>query len=250
MNGKQIQSPLFMFLAYADDSGTSNRGSFQLITVVIMPDDAFRGAEAGTAISLGMLIPEDKAEVFWQKFTEFKAYELFKGYGPFEEIEQSARFKIIECLLMIVKTFRFPIVYGAVDKAEFKKKCFAYGSVNLVDVCFRLCVRGVDEFVSRNHEVAILIADETDDKTKTTLRNSFYEYRERVRPISAGKRDDPRLPYLHDDVYFGDSRYSIGIQLADLCGYFISKHLEGNAAGEGFYSLIKDQIVYSGIEPA
>ncbi len=238
-----------MFLAYMDDSGTGDKDKpFQLVTVVMMPDDAFRGAEAANALSLGMLIPEEKAELFWQKFTEFKAFELFKGYGPFEGIEQDVRFKIIECLLEIVKTFEFPIVYGAVNKAEFEKKCFPYGSANLVDVCFRLCIRGVDEIVSRNYQVALLIADETDGKTKSNLRNSFYEYRGRVRPTSAGKKEQ-RLPYLHDDVYFGDSRYSIGIQLADLCGYFISKHLEGNAAGEGFYRIIERQISYSEVVP-
>jgi hypothetical protein len=238
-----------MFLAYMDDSGTGDKDKpFQLVTVVMIPDDAFRGAEAASALSLGMLIPEEKTEAFWQKFTEFKTSELFKGYGPFEGIEQDVRFKIIECLLEIVKTFEFPIVYGAVNKAEFEKKCFPYGSANLVDVCFRLCIRGVDEIVSRNYQVALLIVDEADGKTKSNLRDSFYEYRERVRPTSAGKKEQ-RLPYLHDDVYFGDSRYSVGIQLADLCGYFISKHLEGNTAGEGFYKIIERQIGYSEVVP-
>jgi hypothetical protein len=59
-----------------------------------------------------------------------------------------------------------------------------------------------------------------------------------------------KLVHLHDDMYFGSSKDSIGVQLADLCGYFIAKHLEGDAAGEGFYDIIKDRIVYSKLEPA
>ncbi len=45
---------------------------------------------------------------------------------------------------------------------------------------------------------------------------------------------NPRLWYVHDDMYFGSSKDSVGIQLADLCGYFIAKHLEGDVSIDGF----------------
>jgi len=191
--GPEQKGPVFMFLAYADDSGTADTSKpFQLMTVILVPGDAFRYAEVLNAVYLGGLIPQDKAEIFWQKFTEFKAYELFNGYGPFEGIEQDVRFKIIELLLETVNTFEFPIVYGAVNKAAFKEKCFAYGSANLLDVCFRLCIHGVHECVSKRwpDQLALLIADETDGKTKSNLRATFYEYRQRVRPKSARKSRD------------------------------------------------------------
>jgi hypothetical protein len=51
------------------------------------------------------------------------------------------------------------------------------------------------------------------------------------------------LPFVHDDMYFGDSKFSIGIQIADLCSYFIAGHLEGDSEKEHFYKLIDPQII-------
>ena len=50
-------------------------------------------------------------------------------------------------------------------------------------------------------------------------------------------------------MYFGDSKFSLGIQLADLCAFFIAKHLEKNTAAEGFYQMIADKIVFSKTYP-
>jgi hypothetical protein len=50
-------------------------------------------------------------------------------------------------------------------------------------------------------------------------------------------------------MYFGNSVDSIGIQIADLCAYFIRKHLDGDAVAEGFYNIIKDCIVDYKVEP-
>lgn len=53
------------------------------------------------------------------------------------------------------------------------------------------------------------------------------------------------LFHFHDDMYFSDSRYSIGVQLADLCAYFIARHLNGDSETEGFYKMIQPHIVFS-----
>jgi hypothetical protein len=52
---------------------------------------------------------------------------------------------------------------------------------------------------------------------------------------------------ISDDMYFGDSQYSIGIQLADLCSYFIARHLDGDAEIKGFYEMIDPHIVFRGL---
>jgi hypothetical protein len=58
------------------------------------------------------------------------------------------------------------------------------------------------------------------------------------------------LWYIHDEMYFGNSKESVGVQLADLACYFIRKHL-GNedSAAEGFYNVFQDQIVYGKVDP-
>jgi hypothetical protein len=57
------------------------------------------------------------------------------------------------------------------------------------------------------------------------------------------------LLHFHDDMYFGDSRYSIGIQLADLCAYFLARHLEGDLEIQGFYEMVSPHIVFSQVHP-
>ncbi len=228
-----------MFLAYMDDSGTGDKAKpFQLMTAVIIPDLFFQSAEILSFSSLAAKIPSEKAEVFWENFEEFKAWQLYGGHGPFDGIEQSIRFSIIEFMLRMVKDFSLPVVYGALEKAKFRK--LVYGSASPLDVCFRICMKGVEKLVaqSRPDTFALLIVDES-NKERKAIRDSFYEYRERLPAMTD-------LPRFHDDMYFGDSRFSIGIQLADLCGYFVAKHLEKSVDGEAFYELIKDLCVYFG----
>ena len=95
------------------------------------------------------------------------------------------------------------------------------------------------------NELAILIADDGDKKVKTDLKQSFRQLRRQIRPPDY----DPKLWYVHDDMYFGSSKGSVGIQLADLCAYFIAKHLEGDVAIDGFYQIIAPQISNSRVQP-
>lgn len=236
-----------MFLAYVDDAGTGDKGKpFQLMTGVVITDRWFRDTEIFAVGVLDALIPKEKAEEFWATFQEFKAWQLYGGHGPFEGIEQNVRFKIIESLLGLVRHGSFPVIFGGLNKAEFQRQNYIYGSANPMDVCFRICIQGVSDFVQHNWPTgfALLIADDS-TQDKKALRSAFYDYRERLRPT----KSESAFPYLHDDMYFGDSRYSIGIQIADLCGYFIAKHLENYVQTEGFYNIFKDQLMYSRIEP-
>jgi hypothetical protein len=51
-------------------------------------------------------------------------------------------------------------------------------------------------------------------------------------------------------MYFGSSKDSVGIQLADLCAYFVAKHLENNdPEAESFYQIFSELIVHSEIAP-
>ena len=239
------EGPLYMFLAYLDDSGSDKGSPFQVMTAVLIPDGFFHAAQSRIVGGLAAYIPEDKAEGFWEKFEEFKGCQLFGGYGPFDGIDQSVRFGIIEYLLDLLGDFRLPVLYGSVHKDKMREK--VWGTANPVDVCFRICLDGIVEEMKRelNGGFALLIADNSTKDVKD-MRESFRDFRRRMgRP---GREPFP-TPYIHDDMYFVDSKYSIGIQLADLCGYFIAKHLQEDARGEGFYNLIKDRIVYSRVEP-
>lgn len=255
-----------MHLAYLDDSDTkAKQRKWQVMSGVLIDHRAFKLVEVGMTSIPQDLIPPERLE----KFEEFHACELYGGYGVFEGISQETRFAAIRRLLGILGPLELKVVYGAVDLSALQRELFA--SADPLDICFRICLSGVDYWANdRIHEaiaqdanndsegdpvtrvvlrkmledLVLLILDECDSKSKTTLVRSFRQVRPTFR---SGKFC---TSCLHDDMYFGDSRYSLGIQLADLCSYFIARHLEGDQEIDGFYEWIEPHIVYSQIHPS
>lgn len=254
-----------MYLAYLDDSDTKNKASkWQVMSAVIVKDSRFAVLEIIMGVLAEILVTAEKIDLF----TEFHACELYGGHGVFGGIEQAKRFTVIQKLLESLKDEDLPIVYGAVDLLSLGK--MVYGSADPLDIAFRICAEGVDQWIGKKVEerfqyfqthkeefgnkenatqgflsenMGLLIADDCDGKSKAAIQRSFRNMRKNRR------KKDWTLKHLHDDMYFGDSKYSIGIQLADLCSYFIARHLDGDVATDGFYKLIEPQIVYSQIEP-
>jgi hypothetical protein len=64
-----------------------------------------------------------------------------------------------------------------------------------------------------------------------------------------GPLADNRLWHAHDDLYFGDSKESVGLQMADLCNYFVWRHLCGKEDDQGFYKMFAEQIICAKAEP-
>jgi hypothetical protein len=247
---------LFVHLAYLDDSGTRDKNrKFQVLSAVIIEGLGFSHIEVIMGASIEALVPPDKQE----KFEEFHAHELYGGYGIFEGVEQTKRFHVITLLLNLIPRLDIPVVYGAVNKSLLADK--PYGSADPLDICFRLCIQGIEEWTATfPHSdsvpdapaippppLVVLVSDDFQQKDiKATLKKSFRQMRKKIRPPHW---DPGTIWHLHDDLYFGSSADSVGIQLADLCGYMISRHLEGDTEVDGFYNIIKDRIVWSKVAP-
>jgi hypothetical protein len=225
------------------------------VCAVLIPDAEFRRTEMYAAASIAAFIPDDKAEAFKQRFTEFKGSDLFGGFGAFDGIDEKDRFKIIYFLLNMVGK-RSPIIFGAVNKAQWTEQSskdgplFAYGGSHVDEISFRDCLLGIGTYIKNNapESFALVISDDVKEAAvKDRLRSAFLAYRERLDTTRAIQP----MPFLHDDMYFGNSQYSIGIQLADLCGFFISKRLEhtSDPNANRFFDMIDRQIMYSRIEP-
>jgi hypothetical protein len=239
---------------------------------VLIEDRSFTMLECavtGVRNDLIPLIPEEKLS----KFEEFHACELYGGYGVFEGIDQDKRFEAIHRLLFCLKFGNCSVVYGGVDMDALGDEIYA--SADPLDISFRICVKGIRSWIDEKilghaaseipdempkdddmmttvlvklivpwlEELIILIVDDCDKKMKTSLYNSFRSLRLGVASPTN------KLHYFHDDMYFGDSRYSIGIQLADLCSYFIARHLEGDSEIRGFFDMIQPYIVFSETHP-
>ena len=238
-----------MYLAYADDSGTGDKKEpWQVMCTVIIEDKKFTDLEVHLGAIVEQLLPREK----WEEFEEFHACELYKGYGVFKDIEQVRRFEVITAILNQVNRCEIPIIYSAIQKSHLART--DYGSADPLDVCFRRCVEGMHNWLFKGQllslgedHFALLIVDDSNGNTKNTLRKSFRELRHHLR-VPNSLTDTSW--HLHDEMYFGSSRDSVGIQVADICAYFIRKHLDGgDPAADGFYGQFKDRIVDSKKEP-
>jgi Protein of unknown function (DUF3800) len=50
------------------------------------------------------------------------------------------------------------------------------------------------------------------------------------------------LSNLIDDMYFGDSADSVGIQAVDMCAFLIRRHLAGKEDSEWLYKIIEPNV--------
>lgn len=252
---------IFVNLAYIDDSDTKNkRRKWQVMAGVIIHDASFHWAESSMERVRDELVPPEKLD----KFEEFHASELYGGYGVFEGIPDDKRMDAITKLLRLLDAHEMSIVYGAVNIAELP--FHFYASADPMDIAFRICLEGVDRWITgrtdinvlrlsdgskesferlkhglgnmanaMSRDMVIVIVDECSPKTRDMLHTSYRAFR--------------YSPNFHDDMYFGDSRYSMGIQLADLCAYFIGRHLEGDTETKPFYDMVSPHITFSLQQP-
>jgi hypothetical protein len=98
-----------------------------------------------------------------------------------------------------------------------------------------------------DRQIGMLICDDTKNQgVKTNLQKAFRAYRRRMK---SEKHDCGMLGKLHDDMYFGDSSFSVGLQLADVVSFVVLRHLQGKEDTEFLFKQIERNIVFGKIEP-
>ncbi|MGZ4833808.1 MAG: hypothetical protein ACXVZQ_12835, partial [Terriglobales bacterium] len=163
-----------MYLTYADDSGSDKKAPRIVIGAALIRHEFIQEIESVAGMVVERIIPDDRLD----KFEEFHACELFAGEGIFEGIDREVRKQALIVLLRQVSRFNIPFIYSAVDKKKLTTK--ALGSANPIDVAFRMCALGVEEWIKVNdgNALALLICDDTNDQgLKRELRNSFRSLR-------------------------------------------------------------------------
>ena len=244
---------IFVHLVYLDDSGTDGNSSVALCGAVIVQPENFMLLENlhGSAMKV---LPQE----VWLNFQEFKGCELYQGIGAFKGVGEEERFKIIHTLLTAVMMEKLPFIYFAVDKQMLAKS--PMGSANPLDVAFRMCALGIESWAQSMHDHApgtiqlnfkdffLCVMDDTDDKNlKQQLRSSYRNFRSKMQYNFSNPHN--RLWHAHDDLYFGDSKESVGLQMADLCSYFVRRHLIGREDEQGFYKMFSAQVICAKTEP-
>jgi hypothetical protein len=232
-----------VYIVYLDDSKQEKLAThFQIMGAVIVPDEHFDYLEQHLAYTLHELAEEHVVN----EFEEFHASDLLAGNPPFEKIERKQALSILGDAIAAITGLEIPIVYGAVNLS--KLHATIYATANPIDIAFRLCVQSVEEwFQQKAHDgLGILISDDSDKHVKHAMQNAFHLFRNRARssPVVRGV-----LEHLHDDMYFGDSKYSIGIQLADICTLLIGRHLVGYQDTEDLYQSLSATIFKGDVLP-
>lgn len=216
-----------MYIAFVDDSGSDNRSAFQVAGAVFGKEEDFYELELGLGVFIiENLIPENRL----QFFEEFKASDLYTGNNAFEGIKEEKRHGAIKEFLKLVGGCNLQIAYGAVPKRKLSGSI--YGSAAPIDVAFRACLPGIQEWMKKNagdEKCLLIIDDYGEKKVKDGIRLAFRQLRPRFRPTeySCGV-----LEHFHDVIAFCDSRDSVGVQVADMCSYFIGHHLQNNVESQ------------------
>jgi hypothetical protein len=229
---------------YLDDSKQEkNKKRFQLIGSVVVNDAIFDDLEQHLAYYLYELVEPDVG----RKFEELHSSDLLAGNEPFEKVKRERAIEIFSTAIAAVDKFNIPVIYGAVDLA--KLYATKYATANPVDIAFRVCMELIEEWFKETvpDGLGLLICDDSDKSVKSAMQNAFHLFRNRAMssPVVRGI-----LEHLHDDMYFGDSKFSKGIQLADVCTLLIGRHLAGYSDTEDLYQQLSKNIVKHSFEPS
>jgi hypothetical protein len=126
-----------------------------------------------------------------------------------------------------------------------------------------MCLLGVEDWATANHPRDHLAMDNTkvidwndaflcilddcsDGNLKTEFKKTYRSLRKKHPFIPQSKN---RLWHGHDDMFFADSTDCLGIQISDICNYFVRLHLESIEEPQNFYQMFSKQVICARPEP-
>jgi hypothetical protein len=262
-----------VYLTYLDDGG---KGNIKVFGGVVVTEEEFTRLELMSAMIVYRLFSADEQR---QAFTEFHATDLFAGTGAFKGIEEPARHRALLELVQLRSMVGLPYIYSAVDVQELKKGPLR--SASWVDTAFFMTACAVDDFLVAQAKFALdtwlqqlqdssvgrrmpplrplslMVVDEPEQLAdKGRIRDSFRLIRQ---PISrALKPQSPganvfnltnRLQAPVDEVFFGHSADSIGLQMADACNWVMWRRLVGEPEDDFFRELMRGPVICAKPEP-
>jgi hypothetical protein len=199
---------------------------------------------------------------------EIKARLLYHQIGRDEPTAKA----LMAALMTLLHKHLVPVFYGAVDRAGylyFMREIFirsvysTHAEERLKHVrptlgafgeALKLCINRVDSFVhtALPDEQVLWIHDKGkyDDAAKRELANvRGFGASELGSLLREGLEGYLEQSHIVDTIYFGNSRESRALQLADACCSTITRYLRGDAIAAPYYALLKQQVVNDGARP-
>jgi hypothetical protein len=248
----------FVHLAYLDESGTDGHSPVVLFGALVIPTGQFSPVEILHSAAIQQILPIERID----EFKEFHACDLYQGNHPFDGFDETKRFTAIQVLLTAVKVHKLPYIYAAVDRKKYSNSPF--GSGKPLNAAFHMCLLGVEDWATANHpnypgpgggkvkqldwkDTCLYILDDCADRSQKEQFRSTYRTLRTKHPWVPPYEN--RLWHAHDNMFFADSKDCAGIQIVDLCNYFVKRHLAGESDPQNFYQMFSEQVICAKPEP-
>jgi len=231
-----------MHLVYLDDSTSNREKGYQIVGAILVANALdLDHLEDLFAFIRDFEVPEEL-----QKNFEFHTSELLNGLGRFESVERSKALDIIAKGTRLISVRGYPLFYGAVDSEKHRSGLFS--DAEPITVGFKICLDAVQDWMEQHApgEMCLAVFDNVSPKLRQALQQAFRGSRKQLDTMEGSKG---KWGNFVDDLYFGDSAYSVGIQAADLCTYLIKRHLEDKRDTETLYQILKPHIVTGKVVP-
>jgi len=233
-----------MYVAYFDESGNDHRSPFFTVAGVLVRSGEHLNLEIHSAVVQDQLyrtIGEDSPPASF----EWKGSELFNRRGKFDPFTPEA------CIGAYRQFIELPgQSVAAAFVTSFEKQRLLESScqsANMFSVGLTLCLPGVQRWMHENDpdNACVVVFDScSDKKDREALQESFQRVRGRVRP------PEWQLPWanIHDEMYFGDSAHSVGLQTADMFAYVLHRHDSGqnDPHAAELFAQVQPRIFYRG----
>jgi Protein of unknown function (DUF3800) len=257
-------------LIYLDDGG---KGAIKVFGGVVVDHSWFTLVEVQSALIVYQLLGNERRD----QFKEFHASDLYNGEGVFEGIAEEKRHAAFQQLLDVRNMLRIAYVYSAIDTGALNRSPMR--SASWMDIAFTMCACAIDEYIRKAHMTvwtqhselpeekrvglkfpdtpfSLIIVDEPEQqRDKGRIRDSFRAMRKPLaHAIQQTSEGGPftwsnRLVAPADEVLFGNSADSIGLQVADACNWVMWRHLSGDEAGNLYDELMNGVVICAKPEP-
>jgi hypothetical protein len=235
------QKRIRVYSVYVDDSGKDR--IVQVMGAVMIPSDTFRLVEQQFGYIIQQILAHYPEVLSHRKF-EFHATDMWNRNEPWDMVSDIDINKIFSLLVQAIEYIGRPcITYGRIDISTYE--CGQEGQRRRINATFERCCHSIADWfhncAAPNEFGTMYYDDPNDTVIEGLLRKTYRALRLRANtsPITTGV-----LGCMSDDIYFGDSRESIGLQLADLCSWLIMRQSSGSALSEDnrLYQRLKPHI--------
>lgn len=234
---------------HLDETGVSNKIATEPYTIVAgvihHADSQTKALEGHLAALADEYAPTDRRDEFY-----FHAADIYhgspKGFFPRDTFDQAHRWKILDALLAIPKSFDLYVVYGADDRAKTAQShpdLDANGlSILTHALAFGECITFIERFMGAiaPNEVAWLVAENRPEAheaikagQKLLKDPAFYQ----------GAVTDLKIV---GTPYFASKQDAPLLQLADVCAFAVRLQLKGSPDAGRFFGAIEDDCI---VEP-